>query len=58
MRKLLMPLFFISRNREIAEDATQEAFLKAYSKLKRLHDPDKLGPWMAVIAINCANIEP
>jgi len=46
--------FFVSRNKEIAEDATQEAFLKAYSKFKRLHDPNKLGPWMAVIAMNCA----
>lgn len=46
--------FFISRNKEIAEDATQEAFLKAYNKLKQIKDPAKIGPWLAVIAMNCA----
>jgi len=45
---------FISGNKEIAEDATQEAFLKAYNKLMGLHDPNKIGPWLAVIAMNCA----
>ncbi|TYO90926.1 RNA polymerase sigma factor [Desulfallas thermosapovorans] len=46
--------FFIAKNKEIAEDATQEAFLKAYSKFKGLRDPNKIGPWLAVIAMNCA----
>lgn len=46
--------FFIARNKEIAEDATQEAFLRAYNKLKELKDPNKIGPWLAVVAMNCA----
>jgi len=45
---------FISGNKEIAEDATQETFLKAYNKLMGLHDPNKIGPWLAVIACGVA----
>jgi len=52
--KTFQTAFFIAKNKEIAEDATQEAFLKAYNKIKGLHDPNKIGPWLAVIAMNCA----
>ena len=52
--KTFQAAFFIAKNKEIAEDATQAAFLKALNKLKGLNDSNKIGPWLAVIAMNCA----
>ncbi len=33
-----------------ADDATQEAFLRAYRRLRQLDDPTKLRPWLFAIA--------
>ncbi|MCS7225162.1 MAG: sigma-70 family RNA polymerase sigma factor [Armatimonadetes bacterium] len=38
------------RNREDAEDVTQETFLSALEHLKDLRDEDRFGPWLAQIA--------
>jgi RNA polymerase sigma-70 factor, ECF subfamily len=42
----------ILRRRESAEDITQDAFIKAFQNLHQLHDKEKFGAWLAVIASN------
>lgn len=37
-------------SRECAEDAVQEAFLKAFRHLRMLQDPDRFAPWLYAIA--------
>ena len=37
----------------IAEDITQETFLKAYQKLSTLKEPQRFSGWLYVIATNC-----
>ncbi len=44
----------ILRNRERAEDITQDAFIKAFQNIHQLHDGEKFGSWLAVIASNLA----
>ncbi|MHB8635341.1 MAG: RNA polymerase sigma factor [Fimbriimonadaceae bacterium] len=39
----------ILRQRELAEDATQDAFLAAYKALPTLNDPTAFGPWLGTI---------
>lgn len=46
--------FNILRRRENAEDITQDAFIKAFQSLHQLHDKEKFGAWLAVIASNLA----
>lgn len=40
------------RQRELAEEATQEAFVRALRALPRLREPDRLKSWMLTIAAN------
>src|SRR4030088_44991 len=42
----------ITRNREDAEDAMQDAFLKAYSHLDRFHEDSRFYTWLVRIAAN------
>lgn len=42
------------RNRDLAEDATQEAFLRAYLSLEQLKDPQRFPVWVCRIARNVA----
>lgn len=42
------------RDRGLAEDATQEAFVHAYRNLRRLRTPALLRPWLYTIVENCA----
>src|SRR5437867_10848479 len=42
----------ITRNREDAEDAMQDAFLKAYAHLKDFHGESRFYPWLVRIAAN------
>lgn len=42
------------RNREWAEDLTQESFYRAFIKLESLREPAKFGSWIAAIATNLA----
>jgi RNA polymerase sigma-70 factor (ECF subfamily) len=51
-RKLLRIAQSVTRNREEAEDAVQEAFFKAYQKLDQFHGNAKFSTWMVRIAVN------
>lgn len=44
----------IVKDREFAEDITQDAFLKAYEKLDNLQDKTHFYPWLKRIAVNQA----
>jgi len=37
-----------------AEDAAQDAFLRAFLQLPRLEDPERFAGWLSTIAVNCA----
>jgi RNA polymerase sigma factor (sigma-70 family) len=37
------------RDRELAEEAVQEAFIRAYTNLRGLRKPEKFGPWLCAI---------
>ncbi|HML75789.1 MAG TPA: sigma-70 family RNA polymerase sigma factor [Anaerohalosphaeraceae bacterium] len=41
-------------NYHAAEDAAQEAFVKAYQQLGRLNRADAFGPWLMMIVRRCA----
>lgn len=41
-------------DRSLAEDASQETFLRAWASLDRLRDPDRVAPWLCGIARNVA----
>ncbi len=44
----------ILRQRETAEDITQDAFIKAFQNIHQLQDGSKFGAWLAVIVSNLA----
>jgi len=44
----------ITRNRFMAEDAAQDAFVTAWMKLDTLREAEKFGGWVCRIARNCA----
>jgi len=46
--------FNILRQRETAEDITQDAFVKAFQNIHQLQDGSKFGAWLAVIVSNLA----
>lgn len=46
--------FYVTRNRCLAEDAAEDAFVSAWMKLDTLHDPSKFGGWVCRIARNRA----
>src|SRR5262245_61281853 len=45
----------ITRDRALAEDIGQEAFVAAWKNLTKLDDPARIAPWLAGIARNLAN---
>ncbi|MGI6587673.1 MAG: RNA polymerase sigma factor [Peptococcia bacterium] len=49
-QKVYITCFLILKNSALAEEATQEAFLKAYMNIHTLKDPEKFGAWVAAIA--------
>lgn len=53
-RRTYAAVFAILRHREIAEDITQDAFIKAFQNITRLREKEKFGPWLAAIATNLA----
>jgi RNA polymerase sigma-70 factor (ECF subfamily) len=46
--------YFMTRDPSLAEDATQEAFCKAFEKLDTLRESKKFGPWVKSIAARSA----
>jgi len=50
--KLFATALNILKNRELAEDITQEAYMKAFQKLDTLKNRDQFYPWLKRIAIN------
>ncbi|WP_422447136.1 RNA polymerase sigma factor [Thermoanaerobacterium sp. DL9XJH110] len=46
--------YLITRSPSLAEDATQEAFLKAFERLDTLKEPRKFGAWVKAIATRSA----
>ena len=50
--KVYKASFFILFDGELAYEATQEAFLRAYEKIDSLKDKSKFAPWVCSIAIN------
>lgn len=53
-KKTFAVAYNILRNRENAEDITQDAFIKAFQNIHQLQDQTKFGAWLAVIASNLA----
>lgn len=45
---------FITKNRHLAEDAAQDAFVSGWIKLDKLREPSKFGSWILQIVRNCA----
>lgn len=46
--------YLITKNPSSAEDAVQEAFVKAFSNLDTLKEPSKFGTWIKTITARCA----
>ena len=42
----------LTGDRHLAEDLTQETFLRAWCARRRLREPDAAGPWLFRIAVN------
>jgi RNA polymerase sigma-70 factor, ECF subfamily len=53
-RRTFAVAYNILRNRESAEDITQDAFIKAFQSIHQLKDSSKFGAWLSVIASNLA----
>lgn len=53
-RKVLGVVHSILRDRILAEDLVQEAYLSALRELRRLREPDRFYPWLCRIAVNRA----
>lgn len=51
-KKIYNRCYFILKNKALAEDATQEVFLKAFQNIKSLKDPNSLGGWINRMAYN------
>jgi RNA polymerase sigma factor (sigma-70 family) len=50
---ILRVLMRVTRNREDAEDAMQEAFLKAFAHVGKFEARAKFSTWLTRIAVNC-----
>lgn len=46
--------YYVTGDHQMAEDVTQEAFLKAFANLHKLQERQKFGSWISVIASNYA----
>lgn len=53
-RPIMSFLYDLVGRRELAEDLTQETFVRAYRSLKSLRDPSKFSTWLFGIARNTA----
>ncbi len=50
--KIVNFVYYLTRDRFLAEDIAQEAFARAIDKYDQLRDPDKFFPWLTSITIN------
>ncbi len=50
--KTFRTAYLVTGDHQLAEDATQEAFLRAFSNLSTLREIEKFGSWVSVIAAN------
>ncbi len=50
--KLFQLAWMLTGSRDAADDATQEAFLKAYEKLRTFRQERPFYPWLAAICVN------
>ncbi|PKM76122.1 MAG: hypothetical protein CVU90_14040 [Firmicutes bacterium HGW-Firmicutes-15] len=50
--KIVNFVYYLTRDRFLAEDIAQEAFARAIDKFDQLKDPDKFLPWLTSIALN------
>ena len=55
--RILRLTYMITRNREDAEDGTQEAFLKAFTHLSRFRGNSRFYTWLVRIAVNEALLQ-
>lgn len=46
--------YFVLQDKHLAQDVTQETFLKAFQRMDTLEDGNKLGAWLATIATRTA----
>jgi len=53
-RMVLHSAYMILRSRFLAEDAAQDAFVTAWTRLDTLQNPARFGPWVCRIAVNRA----
>jgi RNA polymerase sigma-70 factor (ECF subfamily) len=53
-KRILRVIYRITKNREDAEDALQDAFLKAFVHIKNFDNRSKFSTWLTRIAINSA----
>ena len=53
-RPVLHTAYLSLRNRFLAEDAAQDAFVAAWVRLNTLRDPERFGSWVCRIAGNRA----
>ena len=49
-RAVLATAWGVLRDRHLAQDAAQDAFVSAYTNLRRLRDPASFAPWLLSIA--------
>lgn len=54
MRPVYAVALAITRRPADADEVTQETFLRAFRRLRRLRDPARFGPWLTQIARNAA----
>jgi RNA polymerase sigma-70 factor (ECF subfamily) len=53
-KKVYRISYYILQSRQLAEDCTQETFLKVFKNIDRLQDKSKLESWISVITSNTA----
>ncbi len=49
---LVRTIFLMVKDRQLAEEIVQDAFVKAYQKINQLQEKEKLKSWLMTIAIN------
>jgi len=53
-RDVYRTVYYLTKDKELSQDLTNEAYIKAYDKLETLDDINKFKQWICVIASNLA----